>query len=66
MLLGPCDWYPKIIPSSAIAGYLTTDASEHLGLRVGLRVIAGAADTAASSIEWSSVKATYSRRQGDS
>jgi xylulokinase len=31
-----CDWLAKIIPSSAIAGYLTTDASEHLGLRVGL------------------------------
>ncbi|MDZ8086868.1 MAG: xylulokinase [Nostoc sp. DedQUE12b] len=45
-----CDWLPKIIPSSAIAGYLTTDASEHLGLRVGLRAIAGAADTAAAAL----------------
>ena len=44
------DWLPRIIPSSAIAGYLTTDASEHLGLRVGLPVIAGAADTAAAAL----------------
>ncbi|MEG3849174.1 xylulokinase [Microcoleus sp. herbarium19] len=45
-----CDWLPKIIPSSAIAGYLTTDASEHLGLKAGLPVIAGAADTAAAAL----------------
>ncbi|HEY9875043.1 MAG TPA: xylulokinase [Candidatus Obscuribacterales bacterium] len=45
-----CDWLPKIIPSSAIAGYLTQDASEHLGLAVGLPVIAGAADTAAAAL----------------
>jgi xylulokinase len=45
-----CDWLPKIIPSSAIAGYLTAVASEHLGLRVGLRAIAGAADTAAAAL----------------
>lgn len=45
-----CDCLPEIIPSSAIAGYLTTDASEHLGLRVGLRAIAGAADTAAAAL----------------
>ena len=44
------DWLPKIIPSSAIAGYLTAIASEHLGLRVGLPVIAGAADTAAAAL----------------
>jgi xylulokinase len=44
-----CDWLPKIIPSSAIAGYLTAVAS-HLGLRVGLPVIAGAADTAAAAL----------------
>ncbi|MEA5601878.1 xylulokinase [Nostoc sp. UHCC 0252] len=45
-----CDWLPKIISSSAIAGYLTASASEHLGLRVGLRAIAGAADTAAAAL----------------
>ncbi len=44
------DWLPKIIPSSAIGGYLTTIASEHLGLKVGLPVIAGAADTAAAAL----------------
>lgn len=44
------DWLPKIIPSSAISGYLTTIASKHLGLRVGLPVIAGAADTAAAAL----------------
>ncbi|MFN6462164.1 MAG: xylulokinase [Nostoc sp. DedVER02] len=45
-----CDWLPKIIPSSAIAGYLTASASEHLGLPIGLPVIAGAADTAAAAL----------------
>ncbi|MBW4605359.1 MAG: xylulokinase [Calothrix sp. FI2-JRJ7] len=44
------DWLPKIIPSSEIAGSLTAIASEHLGLRVGLPVIAGAADTAAAGL----------------
>ncbi|OKH52299.1 xylulokinase [Calothrix sp. HK-06] len=45
-----CDWLPKIIPSSAIAGHLTAIASEHLALKVGLPVIAGAADTAAAAL----------------
>ncbi|CAA9589481.1 Putative xylulose kinase [uncultured Synechococcales cyanobacterium] len=45
-----CDWLPKLIPSSAIAGYLTSVASEHLGLPVGLPVITGAADTAAAAL----------------
>ncbi|MBD2006312.1 MULTISPECIES: xylulokinase [Cyanophyceae] len=45
-----CDWLPKIIPSSAIAGDLTAIASEHLGLPIGLPVIAGAADTAAAAL----------------
>jgi xylulokinase len=44
------DWLPPIVPSSAIAGYLTATASEHLGLPVGLPVIAGAADTAAAAL----------------
>lgn len=44
------DWLPEIIPSSAIAGYLTTDAAEHLNLPAGLPAIAGAADTAAAAL----------------
>lgn len=44
------DWLPTIVPSSAIAGYLTAIASEHLGLPVRLPVIAGAADTAAAAL----------------
>ncbi len=44
------DWLPKIIDSSAIAGYLTPAAAEHLGLRIGLPAIAGAADTAAAAL----------------
>lgn len=44
------DWIPKILPSSAIAGYLSDRAAEHLGLPVGLPVVAGAADTAAAAI----------------
>ncbi|HEY9607301.1 MAG TPA: xylulokinase [Allocoleopsis sp.] len=44
------DWLPKIVPSHAIAGYLTTETSEHLGLPAGLPVVAGAADTAAAAL----------------
>jgi xylulokinase len=44
------DWLPKLMPSSAIAGYLTTEASEYLGLPAGLPVVAGAADTAAAAL----------------
>ncbi|HEY9846558.1 MAG TPA: xylulokinase [Candidatus Caenarcaniphilales bacterium] len=45
-----CDWLPKLIPSSAIAGYLRAIAAEQLHLPVGLPVIAGAADTAAAAL----------------
>jgi xylulokinase len=44
------DWLPKIMPSHAIAGYLTTETSEHLGLPAGLPVVTGAADTAAAAL----------------
>lgn len=44
------DWLPNIVPSHAIAGYLTPEASEHLGLPAGLPVVAGAADTAAAAL----------------
>lgn len=44
------DWLPTIVPSSAIAGFLTATASEHLGLPVSVPVIAGAADTAAAAL----------------
>lgn len=42
------DWLPPVVPSSDIAGYLTIDAAEHLGLPTGLPVVTGAADTAAA------------------
>jgi xylulokinase len=45
-----CDWMPRLIASSAIAGYLTASAAEHLNLAVGLPVVAGAADTAAAAL----------------
>ncbi|HEY9672482.1 MAG TPA: xylulokinase [Waterburya sp.] len=44
------DWLPKLLPSSAIAGSLSSTASEHLNLPVGLPVVAGAADTAAAAL----------------
>lgn len=44
------DWLAKLMPSSSIAGYLTTVASEHLGLPVNLPIVAGAADTAAAAV----------------
>jgi xylulokinase len=44
------DWLPKLVPSSQIAGSLTAAAAAHLGLRSGLPVIAGAADTAAAML----------------
>lgn len=44
------DWLAKLMPSSSIAGYLTTAASEYLGLPVNLPIVAGAADTAAAAV----------------
>jgi xylulokinase len=44
------DWLPQLIPSSQIAGTLTIDAAEQLGLPAGLPVVAGAADTAAAML----------------
>ncbi len=44
------DWLPSLIPSDQIAGYLTAEASAHLGLAIGLPVVAGAADTAAAAL----------------
>jgi xylulokinase len=44
------DWLPDLIPSEQIAGYLTAEASVHLGLAIGLPVVAGAADTAAAAL----------------
>ncbi|MBW4581479.1 MAG: xylulokinase [Tildeniella nuda ZEHNDER 1965/U140] len=44
------DWLPTLIPSTCIAGTLTAVAAAHLGLRSGLPVIAGAADTAAAML----------------
>jgi len=44
------DWLPTLVPSSSIAGALTVTAAEHLGLRAGLPVMAGAADTAAAML----------------
>lgn len=42
------DWLPPIVASWAIAGTLTRNAAEHLGLPADLPVVAGAADTAAA------------------
>jgi xylulokinase len=42
------DWLPPIVASRAIAGTLTQNAAEHLGLPANLPVVAGAADTAAA------------------
>lgn len=44
------DWFPALVPSSQIAGYLTDQAARDLGLEAGLPVVAGAADTAAAML----------------
>lgn len=44
------DWFPSLLPSSHIAGYLTAQAAHYLGLEAGLPVVAGAADTAAAML----------------
>lgn len=44
------DLLPPIIPSAQMAGTLTNAAAGHLGLRPGLVVAAGAADTAAAAL----------------
>ena len=44
------DLLPPIVPSSTLAGSLTERAADHLGLRAGIPVAAGAADTAAAAL----------------
>lgn len=44
------DLLPPLVPSSAVAGTLTREAARHLGVRVGIQVAAGAADTAAAAL----------------
>lgn len=44
------DWFPPLVSSTNIAGYLTTQTAGSLGLPSGLPVIAGAADTAAAAV----------------
>ena len=42
-------WLPSLIASDAVAGELTRDASEVLGLRAGTPVVAGGSDTACAA-----------------
>jgi len=44
------DLLAPILPSSQIAGQLNSTAAEHLGLPVGIPVVAGAGDTAAAAL----------------
>ena len=44
------DLLPPLVASGAAAGALTREAADHLGLRAGLPVAAGAADTAAAML----------------
>jgi xylulokinase len=44
------DWLPPLISSSHIAGHLTAQAADRLGLAAGLPVAMGAADTAAAML----------------
>jgi xylulokinase len=44
------DWLPPLISSSHIAGHLTAQAADRLGLAAGLPVVTGAADTAAAML----------------
>ena len=43
-------WLPQVKPSATISGVLTRQAAEHLGLRPGIPVVVGAADTANSAL----------------
>ena len=44
------DWLPTVMPSSHIAGVLTAEATAQLGLRSGLPIVMGAADTPAAML----------------
>jgi xylulokinase len=43
-------WFPTVIESTAIAGRLKPDLAAHVGLPVGLPVVAGGGDNAAAAI----------------
>jgi xylulokinase len=44
------DWFPTVVDSTAIAGYLKSDIATRVGLPDGLPVIAGGGDNAAAAI----------------
>lgn len=44
------DLLPPLVPSSAVAGTLAREAARHLGVRAGIQVAAGAADTTAAAL----------------
>ncbi len=44
------DWLPPLLPATALAGTLTSDAAKHLGLPAEIPVAVGAADTAAAAL----------------
>lgn len=46
----PADFFPKIIPSHAIAGELTSSAAETLGLPAGIPVACGGVDNACMAL----------------
>lgn len=50
------DLLPALLRSPEVAGHLTAQAAEHLGLRPGLPIAAGAADTAAAILGTGLVK----------
>lgn len=47
--LDPC-WFPPVIPSNTVAGYVTPEAMEQTGLKAGTPVIAGGADMAMAAV----------------
>lgn len=46
----PVAWLPACVPSSAVAGRMTTGAATELGLRAGTPVVAGGGDQAAQAV----------------
>ncbi|MEV0731348.1 FGGY family carbohydrate kinase [Polymorphospora sp. NPDC050346] len=46
----PADWWPEIVPSTAVVGHVTADAATATGLPAGIPVVAGGVDNSCMAL----------------